>query len=525
MTPAPAGEYQRRGKDANSAGASLLAFDIAEEGLRHYPGHAGLLQVKALALARLGSGQAARAVLQPLLDAGHRDEETLGLRARTFKDAWRDSGCRQDLEQAHRLYLEAYQQHPDRYWTGINAATLHLALHLHADRVLTGRILDACRALSGSDYWLPATMAEAHLLLGDVDQAAELYAEARRTAPLGDVLAMWRNVRIIDEVVGGVAARIEAALRPPKVALLKGAWPGTAGLDGVAVAYSPAASESDLAFLEQVQSMGCQTHIVLPYNEARFVAERLRGLEQRYREVKDRAHEAIVCADHPLLSANAGDAYARDVMRGLAQIRAAQMETALVEIGEEPPVETSPPPAGFQAHRRAMIFADAFHFSALAENQMQAFITHVMHRAAAVARNFRPQPEFKNTWGDGLFFVFESVAAAGRFALQLSEGVARVDRAAAGLPPEMALRIGAHAGPVYVFNDQIVDKKNYIGWHVNRAARIEPSATPGQVFVSEAFAALAALEAPGQFRFDYVGRRALAKNFGAAPLFALRSAG
>ena len=51
---------------------------------------------------------------------------------------------------------------------------------------------------------------------------------------------------------------------------------------------------------------------------------------------------------------------------------------------------------------------------------------------------------------------------------------------------------------------------------------MEPVTPPGQVYSSDAFAALAALQAPGQFRFDYIGRIPLAKSFGEFPMYHVR---
>ena len=62
--------------------------------------------------------------------------------------------------------------------------------------------------------------------------------------------------------------------------------------------------------------------------------------------------------------------------------------------------------------------------------------------------------------------------SAGRFALKLAKRIAEIDRDSLGLPKEMNLRSAMHAGPVYRYKDQIIDKLNYIGSHVNRAARI-----------------------------------------------------
>jgi class 3 adenylate cyclase len=116
---------------------------------------------------------------------------------------------------------------------------------------------------------------------------------------------------------------------------------------------------------------------------------------------------------------------------------------------------------------------------------------------AMLIRQTQPPPLFQNTWRDGLYIVFSTVADAGRFALKLAKRVSEIDRDSVGLPKDMTLRISLPAGPVYRYKDQIIDKFNYIGSHVNRAARIEPVTPPGQIYVTDAFAAFAELEIPG----------------------------
>jgi class 3 adenylate cyclase len=534
--------YQRLGEAAHEHGESLLAFDIAHEGLHNWADDNRLRQIKALALARMGSTDGARELLLQIREQGHDDEETLGLLARTYKDLWLKSGSIHDLRTAFDAYLQAYNNLPERYWTGINAATLAFALREgEKSSDLAKKVLRSCEALKAAahqtpDYWLTATMAEAELLLARITQAEECYAEARKTGTIGNLLSTWRNARIILRLMpGSVRLRIERAFRPPKVVVFEGSSAGDPDrlmphlLEiGAGMTYSSAAAGRDIEFLEAAQSIGAQTHIILPYNEEQFVREQVvsagAAWEDRYRKVRDAAADLIVCSDQRLKFGNIGNEYALDVMRGLAKIRASELDTEIVRIGEASPASstTAARVPGFGTERRAMIFADAFHFSRLSEEQMPAFIIEVMERVAALSRNAEPKPEYQNTWGDGLFFVFEKVVDAGRFALHLSATIAAIDRKSAGLPEELALRISLHAGPVYRFADQISEKENYIGSHVNRAARIEPVTPAGKIYASDAFAALATLEAPRQFRFDYVGRIPLAKDFGEFPMYELR---
>src|SRR5437868_3794759 len=67
-------------------GEPLLAYDVVAEGIRFFPDNVNLRQLLALALARSGAAGSANAVLVGLYEEGYRDEETIGLLARTYKD-------------------------------------------------------------------------------------------------------------------------------------------------------------------------------------------------------------------------------------------------------------------------------------------------------------------------------------------------------------------------------------------------------------------------------------------------------
>src|SRR5262249_8782226 len=348
----PLETYRKLGKAANESGESLLAFDIAHEGLENSAGDKELRQIQALALARMGSVERARELLLQIRDEGHDDEETSGLLSRTYKDLWLRSGSPRDLRAAFDEYLKAYNHSPERYWTGINAATLAFALKDgETSRKLAEQVLRSCNDLKAGSpanegYWLTATMAEAALLLNEVTRSEQLYAAARKIGTLGNLLSTWRNARIILRLLpASTRSVIEHAFRPPRVAVFEGIWPGDpAALPahlqerGIGIAYSSAAAGAEIEFLEAVRSMGCQVHIVLPYGEQQFVDERIvqagTGWEDRYRQVRDAADDVTVCSDQKLKFGNVGNIYALDVMRGLAKIRANQLDTELVWVGD-----------------------------------------------------------------------------------------------------------------------------------------------------------------------------------------------
>ena len=98
-----------------------------------------------------------------------------------------------------------------------------------------------------------------------------------------------------------------------------------------------------------------------------------------------------------------------------------------------------------------------------------------------------------------------------------------IDLSAHGLPPQLALRLGGHLGPVFPVRDPVLGTDAFMGSHVSRTARIEPVTPPGAVFVSEPFAA--ALELAGStFACDYVGHMPAAKDFGRLRMYRLRRA-
>ncbi|MFZ2961041.1 MAG: TRAFs-binding domain-containing protein [Candidatus Ozemobacteraceae bacterium] len=185
------------------------------------------------------------------------------------------------------------------------------------------------------------------------------------------------------------------------------------------------------------------------------------------------------------------------------------------------PAKKSSAPA-FKSEIRTLLFADAVHFSHLKEDQISLFIEEFLQIIGHLLKTGTNKPLLKNTWGDGLFFVFAGVREAGNFALDLADRINDVQWESKGLPEGLNLRIALHAGPIIPFIDPVTGRQNYLGSHVNRAARIEPITPPGQVFASQAFAALSAAEGVSEFRWEYVGRVPLAKSFGVFPLYHIR---
>jgi len=310
-----------------------------------------------------------------------------------------------------------------------------------------------------------------------------------------------------------VASAIAAALQPhPQI-----------------IAYGGAAGGADILFLEAVLERGGQVNVIIPGPVERYREESVSAegsWRARFDRILEHAHVELVDRRGP-----AGDAssfeYANLITAGLAKLHAEQLDTDLLPLavwdgrpgdgpdgtasvvarwrahGPKPEVidirtmlagaglPTGPggrrrgakPRAATSSPKRhrilAMLFADVVGFSTLDDEYIPGFVTKLMGAIARLDRR-RPRGQLsRNTWGDGLYYVFRSVAEAGRFALDLRDMIASTDWTRHGFPHALSLRIGLHAGPVYVLPDPVLRRTSYNGSHVNWAARIEPITVPG----------------------------------------------
>src|SRR5687767_11657793 len=186
--------------------APVLAYDVTNAGLPYFPRDLKLRRLQALALARSGAAVSAHELAHALYLKDPKNEETLGLLARTHKDlAFLTDDAhqrRQHLEKAAKIYEQAYQE-TKGCWSGINAATLAALRgdHEHAAR-LAAKVGQQCRkelpkTPRRQRYWLVATLGEAALILGHAKEAADWYRQAGQLAKkqFGQLASTRRHAR------------------------------------------------------------------------------------------------------------------------------------------------------------------------------------------------------------------------------------------------------------------------------------------------------------------------------------------
>src|SRR5229473_3194181 len=521
---AAARRYEREGE-------LFQAYDIAMQGLARFPRDfplkhravSCLASIQATAQAtelfeKLGLNLAESAIAE--LPAAVRMDVPCQW-ARLRKDAAlneageaRRVGFREAAELYERCYRrEAASGNAEAYYPAINAATLWLlADHRGAADGLAREVLAGLAARPGTpSYYELVSAAEARLILGEVDAARAL---------------MVRQLAAMD----------------------------------IGFAYGSLAAGADILFAEAALARGASLHLVLPFDRREFVGVSVRpsgrGWVKRFERCLAAAATIRYATQDRYLRDDQLFVYCSRLAMGRALLAARHLATNAVQVAvwdgkagagpvgtavdvadwrrgsrrstriDSGSTLTGPPAsrsdAGSGRRTRAMLFGDIHGFSKLTDTQLPHFVKLVLGAFGAVVDRYRKDIHLANTWGDGLFLVFDDAGKAANCALDLQEAIAGVDLAAAGLPADMALRLGGHLGPVYRAHDPILKRDNFFGAHVSRAARIEPVTPERCVYVTETLAAVLALYNADRFDCDYVGMTQAAKRYGKMRMFLLR---
>ena len=173
---------------------------------------------------------------------------------------------------------------------------------------------------------------------------------------------------------------------------------------------------------------------------------------------------------------------------------------------------------------RYLLFADVVGFSKLPEHAIPHYVQHFLGGVASVLQQKDLEPLTRNTWGDALYLVYESAAAAARAALALQHWCKSIpwdQRLGLKRGAQLRLRLGLHVGPVFMMEDPVIGQPCFMGRNTSLAARLEPIAEEGQILASEEFAALAAHDSERHFRLQYVGILPLPKQSGSHAVYLL----
>jgi class 3 adenylate cyclase len=339
-------------------------------------------------------------------------------------------------------------------------------------------------------------------------------------------------------------------------------------------AYGSLASGADILWAEALLAAGSEVHIVLPFARPEFIEQSVApagaAWVPRFERCLASATSVRYATDDAFLGDEVLFRYGSELAMGLALLRARYLDADVSQLAvwegnrapgpvgtsidiatwrragqkaivvrptgelapeitadgpKEMPEEATRAPKETAAGGRvvsAMLFGDVKGFSKLTDEQLPRFATNILGVFATVLRRHRHAVWCRNTWGDAIYVVLGDAAHAAACALDLQEAMARIDLKAQGLPSHLALRLGAHVGPVFPTYDPVLEAQGFMGSHVSRTARLEPVTPPGAVYVTEPFAAALMLAPHQQFACDYVGHIHAAKDYGRLRMYRLR---
>ncbi len=599
MNPTPAVERIRAALDA---GLTIEAFDLARKASAQEPDDPHFLYLGALACVRLGALREANTLIERISTLDVKSPElafeACCLAGRMAKESY--SAVRTaDAVRARAAGLQALDRYrralemSESAYPAVNAATMAM---LCGDHALSQSL--AVRALSALEvrvtHWDHASAGEACLHLGRTAEATHAYAEAQRLAGgrFGDIASIRRQLQLIDtpaarsmldivvapNVIAFTGHMIDHPARPKprfppslEAEVARAIRERVKGL-GAVIGYAQAACGADILFLEALQALRMQTHVVLPFARRDFIETSVAfaGLDwvQRFETVLERATSVVFATEEPYLGDDVLFEHAANLIHGMALLRAAELVNEPMQLtvrepggpelvgGAEavarlwasrssrvenidiaalrdaagcgsPAAENAPaqPACAHQSavprQLRTLMFADLSGFTSMPEQYTPDFVQTYLGIGKSIIDRVADPPLYVSTRGDGLYMVFAKPSHAAEFALSLQEDLRHVNWPALGLAQETSVRIGLHTGPVFATFDPIMTETTYYGTHVNLTARLEPIVQPGQVLGTEAFAASLTAEGAGGYRCDYVGAMSLARRFSEARLFRL----
>ena len=571
-------------QEALAQGDLFGAYDAATHAIIDGHDNEEMRHSQALALARMGDTERAlhlfRAYGLDKSKKGHR--RALG--ARLLKDEALATGKAEDFSAAYEAYRIIFDKSRDSY-PGINAASLALlGGQMDVARELAQRILRLKKVKAPADYYCAATRAEAFVILGDAAGASDALelAIGLPGANAGARSGTLRQLAIVATAAGLDAPQRECLLnllRPPATFHYAGhifvpdpehEQRILAGIEAALVernggyAFGSIAAGADILVAEAVIRRGGELNIVLPCAKPDFFAQSVLPAGEAWvarAEACLKAARTITYASQlEYVSDPALFAYGAAVAMGLAKLRAQHLATHSFQLAiwdgmDGGPVgtgadvrlwrrrggETHKVDAGGidRSYKRAeasaapplprrtasILFTDYAGFSRLTESSYPLFDSEVMGRIATVLEQHEGKILARNTWGDALYTVMDGAVAGAEIALHLQKALKEADPSDLGLAADQGgMRIALHYGSVYESRDRVTGQANFLGNEVARAARIEPVTPPGDVYVTEPFAAMIALHAPDRFNCRYVGQVDLAKKYGAFPMYRLTAA-
>jgi hypothetical protein len=553
---------------ALKSGNYLNSYDLLAQAQQLGNNTRELQYLMVLALANAGSTRHALEQYRKLdLQADELNEDWLALEGRLLKDL-----AIQSLPESRTLFLSAAaaylnsRQRTGGYFSAVNAATMFaMGGDIKRSQELAREVLTMVNAISPRDdldhFYLLTTEAEASLLLADVRLCEECLRAANRLLP-DDLNSRSRTrgqLKLVCQLLEIREKPYRLLSMPPVIYVDADLEEGRRAVDSALV--NQLADASPLIFLglmspaqlvdaEHCIERGARLFAVIPGARSDEIVRWHRAYggawAGRFARCLEQAHEVSVARGFLDGENDFCLNYIADMSLGLSRLTAKRLggdwhavkssdgkPLASADFGFGEPVvpaytfsrpSASRTASKAPANRRyvGLIFADFLGFQRLGDVELPRFSAEVMGAAAKLLARHRQKILFRHTWGDAIHVVTEDAITAAEIVSEMNDTIAAPLHSSGGLLAELEIRLAAHYAPVFSGHDPIEDMLTFYGTQLSCTARIEPVTPPGMVYVTEAFAARLALEAPERFAIDYAGEVELAKRYGKYRLFSLR---
>lgn len=355
------------------------------------------------------------------------------------------------------------------------------------------------------------------------------------------------------------------------------------------IGYSSASCGADLLFIEAMLERGGEVNIVLPFAISDFLEANVRHAgprwEKRFEMALQNAKSVSLATEDRYLGHDMLYRFSNNVMHGAAVMRGNFLtsEPHLMAVWHSKSISSPGGPSDFidrwsdistlhlidldeitttgniiEANNikkivpgymdfdpfiekvpdrviKSMMFSDLHGYSKLQDEHIPAFLDFLNRLHEAIDKIGVPI-ESINTWGDAVFAVADEAKVIAEFGLKYCDIIEHLGRSYTCFPFPIRARISLHSGPVFIANDPFINKINFYGGHINRAARLEPVTTVGQVYATQQFVSVLHTEISNEdheskqmglkyynrFATEYVGVISLAKSYGQQEVYHLR---
>jgi len=319
----------------------------------------------------------------------------------------------------------------------------------------------------------------------------------------------------------------------------------------IQTSFSSAAAGSDIIFLTAAQKAGIETHIVLPFAAADFIETSVRpagaGWVERFNAILDRSKSLTIANDQAADDRSASYDFTNRLIAAKATLRANDLHLPVFGLAvwdrqrgdagggtadavsmwcranvktdaihptnpkaDGPVCDTTSitavpfertqaaSPDGYLPTVSAVLHVYFENYYTMRDREYPKFRESVLIPIAQLVAKSEYAPESSYGLGSDYAFVFRTMRNAGMFADELRRTLS--ESALFELP-----RMSLHAGPMFLMVNPVMNQYCHEGSTLTRAARMARRLRPGAPFCTEPFAALSALEAIREFRFEYAG--------------------